>query len=412
MSFLEVMRQRGLVAQVNHEPELEEHLKEGRRTAYMGFDPTADSLHVGHFLGAMNLKRWQESGHRVVALMGGGTGLVGDPTGKSELRQMLSDAAIAHNIEMIKKQLSRFINLDDPEQGIIVNNADWLMKLQYLPFLREYGQHFSVNRMLTAECFKQRLEKEKGLTFLEFNYMILQGYDFLELYRTQGVTVQLGGDDQWSNMLAGGDLVHKVARGKSFCLTHPLLTTSDGKKMGKTEGGAIWLDPEKTTPFDFFQYWRNIADADVQRVFLQLTSVPVEEVSVLCSVQGAAINDAKVRLAYEITRIVHGEVAAHTARETAASLYTQGAGTGSEPEVTVSTAVFGRALAAVDVLALSGIVGSKSEARRLIEQGGLTINGIRIDDVKYIVERSAIEGPDGCLVKKGKKHYYRLRFSQ
>jgi tyrosyl-tRNA synthetase len=407
MNFLEVMRQRGLIAQVNHELELEAHLAEDRRTAYMGFDPTGDSLHVGHFLSAMVLKRWQDSGHRVVVVMGGGTGLVGDPTGKTELRQMLSDDEIAHNISKFKEQLSRFINLDDPKQGIVVNNADWLMKLQYLPFIREYGQHFSVNRMLTAECFKQRLEK--GLTFLEFNYMILQGYDFLELYRQNGVTVQLGGDDQWSNMLAGGELVRRVAKGKSFCLTFPLLTTSDGRKMGKTEGGAIWLDAEKTTPFDFFQYWRNVADADVQAAFLQLTNVSVTEIDLLCSAEGAAINEAKVRLAYEVTKIVHGESVAKSTRDTAASLFTQGGSTGEEPEVTISSQEFGQALGVLDLLTLSGIVPSKSEGRRLIDQGGVTINGIRVDDVKYMVPREVVAATAGCLIKKGKKHYYRLR---
>jgi len=410
MGIIETLHSRGLVAQSNHEDELKEHISEKPRVVYMGFDPTADSLHVGHFLGAMNLKRWQQAGHKVVALMGGATAVIGDPTGKTDMRKMLDDDAIAHNISCIKKQLCKFVDLEDPNKGVIVNNADWLMSMNYLSFMREYGKHFSVNRMLAAECFKQRLET--GLTFLEFNYMILQSYDFLELFRTMDVTVQLGGDDQWSNMLSGGDLVRKTTRGKSFCMTHPLLTNSDGKKMGKTEGGAVWLDPEKTKPFDFFQYWRNVDDQDVRKVFMYLTDVPVDEVEKICAGEGKAINEGKVRLAFEITKMVHGEAVAIETRDTAANLFkSSGGGTGNEPEVAISSSDFGQEMNVLDVLTISKILPSKAEARRLIQQGGLALNGKKVDDVKYVLTRNDVPDGEGCLVKKGKKHYYRLRIS-
>jgi tyrosyl-tRNA synthetase len=407
MGFLEKMHERGLVAQVNHEDELGAHLLNESRVAYMGFDPTADSLHVGHMLGAMNLKRWQDSGNKVVALMGGATAAVGDPTGKTDMRKMLDDETIAYNIEKFKSQLARFMDLDDPKKGIIVNNADWLMPLNYLSFIREYGKNFSVNRMLTAECFKQRLEK--GLTFLEFNYMILQSYDFLHLFKSENVTVQLGGDDQWSNMLSGGDLVRRMTQGKSFCLTHPLLANSEGKKMGKTEGGAVWLDPNKTKPFDFFQYWRNLGDQDVKKVFMYLTEVPVDEVESLCEGEGQAINEAKVRLAFEITKIVHGEEEAKKVKDTAANLYTKGGSSGNEPEVTIAASDFADGMNVLDLLTASGILPSKAEARRLVQQGGLTIDGEKVTDMKHVVAAEDISKTEGCLIKKGKKHYYRLR---
>ncbi|MEZ4742057.1 MAG: tyrosine--tRNA ligase [Bdellovibrionota bacterium] len=411
MDFINEMGRRGLIAQVNHEDELGLHLEEKPRVAYLGFDPTADSLHVGHFLGAMILRRWQKAGHKAVALVGGGTAIVGDPSGKSDLRKMLDDEAIEHNIACFRKQLHRFIDLNDSDKGELVNNADWLLPLNYLEFMREYGKNFSVNRMLTAECFKQRLEK--GLTFLEFNYMILQSYDFLELNRRLGVTVQLGGDDQWSNMLSGVDLVRRVTTEKSFCLTFPLLTTSDGRKMGKTESGAVWLDPNKTAPFDFFQYWRNVEDNSVKKLLMYLTELDMDEIEDLSSREGKELNESKVRLAFEITKLVHGEEEADKAKITAAQLFSGGSrgGTGNEPEVFISKSNFNDSMNILDLLMESKILSSKAEGRRLIQQGGLTLNGKKIDDVKYMVSREEVFLKDGCLIRKGKKHYYRLRIS-
>lgn len=409
MGFVETMKERGLLAQVTHEEELLEHLSSATRTAYMGFDPTADSLHVGSLMSAMTLRRWQKAGHRVVVLVGGGTGLVGDPTGKTDLRKMLTAEDITSNIEKFKVQLSKFLDLSSPDKGVVVNNADWLLKLEYLPFLRDIGKYFSVNRMLTAECFKQRLEK--GLTFLEFNYMLLQSYDFLELYKAENVTVQLGGDDQWSNMLGGTDLVRRVTQGKAYCMTTPLLTTSEGKKMGKTEKGAVWLDAEKTTPFDFYQYWRNIDDKDVEKSFYYMTEIPVAEVKTYFE-EGKNINEAKKRLAYEITQFVHSKEAADKARETALNLFSKGGqGTGNEPEHFISSDDFASGLSVLDFLTIGGIVPSKAEARRLVKQGGLSLNGEKVLDVTYLVTDKDMNGEEGCLVRKGKKHYYRLRIS-
>ena len=410
MSFIQTLRSRELLAQITHEEELEEFLVTGQRVAYIGFDPTADSLHCGSLLQAMTLRRWQKAGHKAVVLVGGGTAKVGDPTGKTDLRKMMTEETIAKNIECMKEQLSRFIDIDeDAKVGVLVNNADWLEKLQYLPFLRDIGRHFSVNRMLTAECFKQRLEK--GLTFLEFNYMLLQSYDFLELNKSLYVSIQLGGDDQWSNMLSGVDLVRRVRQKKAFCITTPLLTTSDGRKMGKTEKGAVWLDANKTSTFDFFQYWRNVEDQSVRKCFLYLTDLPVEEVNELCNVDGAAINQAKVRLAYEITKIVHGDASAEKAREAAAKLFEKGGSSGNEPLVLLDSGEYGESKGVLDLMVLAKIVPTKSEARRLIQQGGLSIGGKKVENVKEEISRSLIAEGEGCLVQKGRKSFYRLRFS-
>lgn len=411
MGFLETMKERGLVAQITHEDELAEHLGQSGRSAYIGFDPTAASLHVGHLLQVMTLRRFQQAGHRPIVVVGGGTALVGDPTGKTDMRQMLTVEGIASNLIGIKAQLGKFLDFSSPAKALMVNNYDWLKPLNYMELLREIGPHFSVNRMLTAECFKQRLEK--GLSFLEFNYMILQSYDFLHLYRQETCTLQMGGDDQWSNILAGMELVRRLESAKAFCLTTPLLVTSDGKKMGKTEKGAVWLDPELTSPYEYFQFWRNVEDATVGKCLAYFTELPMVEVQRLAFLPGAQINDAKVVLAFEATKMVHGEAEAAKARETAAQLFTQGTaiGSGNEPEVEMARATLGSGLNVVDFLVAAQVVPSKSEGRRLVSQGGLAIHGEKVEDMGYLVTERDFRGAEGCLVRKGKKHYYRIRFS-
>ncbi len=425
MGFLEVMRERGLVAQITHEDELGAHLASGPRTAYCGFDPSADSLHVGSLLPIMALRRWQAAGHRVVALVGGGTGLIGDPSGKTEMRQMVEEDGLQKNLAGIRGQLERFLDLKDPKRGIVVNNADWLGELKYLPFLREIGRHFSVNRMLTADCFKQRLEK--GLSFFEFNYMLLQSYDFLHLYKAQGCTVQLGGDDQWSNMLSGVDLVRRLTGGKAFCVTLPLLATSDGRKMGKTEKGAVWLDAEKTSPFEYYQYWRNVEDVMVEPCLRYFTDLEMPEILRLGALKDAAINEAKKRLAWECTTIAHGKAAADEAQESAGRLFgagspggVAGGDSGNEPEHFVSrselSALLGghqgsnnQDISIVDLLAAAGVVETKAEAKRLIQQGGLSLDNVKITDLQARIPIKSLEKSGGCLVRKGKKHYHRIR---
>ncbi len=423
MGFLEVMKERELLVQVTHEEELRDHLNSAQRSAYVGFDPTADSLHVGHLMGIVNLMRWQQAGHRAIAIVGGGTGTVGDPSGRTELRQLLEEEAMKHNIACIKKQLEKLIDFSSPEKGIIVNNADWLGKLQYLPFIRDIGRHFSVNRMLTAECFKQRLEK--GLSFLEFNYMVLQSYDFLHLFKTEGCTVQMGGDDQWSNMLGGVELVRRLSEekgGKAFCLTWPLLTTSDGRKMGKTESGAVWLDPNKTSPYEYFQYWRNIEDARVGMCLKYMTFLPLDEIKRLNALKDKEINEAKKVLAFEATKILHGKDEAEKAVKSAEKLFAGGSSTvdgdktdGSEPQVLVSKAMIESGIKLIDALTQLNVFPSKSEVRRLVEQGGLALNGKKVDDceVRLAIADFKEWGTSGrsCLIKKGRKHYYRLVIS-
>jgi tyrosyl-tRNA synthetase len=410
MDFVETLKGRGMLAQITHPEELHAHLAEGPRTAYIGFDPTASSLHVGSLMPIMALRRWQQAGHRVIAVVGGGTALVGDPSGKSDMRQMLTREQIDTNMAGIKQQLERFVDMSDPSRGIILNNAEWLVPLHYLEFLREIGPHFSVNRMLTAECFRQRLEK--GLSFLEFNYMLLQSYDFLHLYREQACTIQMGGDDQWSNILGGMELVRRlVPNGKSFCITFPLLTTSDGKKMGKTEKGAVWLDADRTSPYEYFQFWRNVEDAKIRDCLAYFTELPMTEVDRLGQLAGAAINEAKVVLAYEATRLLHGEKEASLAREAAAQLFAGASGHGNEPEVVIDRKVLGDGLEVLEFLVITGIAPSKSEARRLVAQGGLVINGQKVEDMSYRVTPNDFLGAEGCLIRKGKKHHYRSRIS-
>lgn len=397
-----------MLAQVTHEDELREYLKTGVRTAYAGFDPTADSLHVGHLLPVLALRRWQQAGHRVIALVGGGTAMVGDPSGKSEMRQMMTEEVIDQRVLRLKKQLSPFIDFSSPEKGIVVNNGDWLKGLMYLPMLREIGVHFSVNRMLSADCFKQRYEK--GLSFLEFNYMILQSYDFLHLNKHEDCAVQLGGDDQWSNMLGGMELVRRKEHKQAFCATVPLLVNSQGKKMGKTESGALWLDPNMTSPYDFFQYFRNIDDDMVEKCLFYFTDLSVDEVRHWSGLKDKAINDAKVELAWQATKLVHGEEEANKSKAMASSLFAGGGAAPNAPEVLIDGAhIQGAAINIVDLLTLSKLFPSKSEVRRMIEQGGLSLDGEKVETMELSIDTERLKSKDGILVKKGKKSFHVLK---
>ncbi|MEG0297872.1 MAG: tyrosine--tRNA ligase [Clostridium sp.] len=401
-NVLDELLDRGYIKQFTHEAETRELLEKEKITFYIGFDPTADSLHVGHFIAMMFMAHMQKAGHRPIALLGGGTGMVGDPSGKTDMRSMLTKEQIQHNVDSIKKQMERFIDFTD-DKALIVNNADWLLDLNYVDFLREVGVHFSVNRMLSAECFKQRLEK--GLSFLEFNYMLMQGYDFYVLNQKYNCKMQLGGDDQWSNMIAGVELVRRKARGESFAMTCTLLTNSQGQKMGKTVGGALWLDPAKTSPFEFFQYWRNVDDADVEKCLSLLTFLPMDEVRRLSALEGSQINDAKVVLAYEVTKLVHGEEEAQKAKEAAAALFAGGVDMSNVPTVEISKELLGTQI--LQIIADTKIVPSKKEGRRLIEQGGLSINGVKVEDINKTLTEEDLE--DGsALIKRGKKNYNRI----
>lgn len=401
-NVLDELMERGYIKQFTHEDETRELLEKEKITFYIGFDPTADSLHVGHFIAMMFMAHMQRAGHRPIALIGGGTAMVGDPSGKTDMRAMLTKEQIESNVEAIKKQMERFIDFSD-DKALIVNNADWLLKLNYVDFLREVGVHFSVNRMLTAECFKQRLEK--GLSFLEFNYMLMQGYDFYELNQKYDCKMQLGGDDQWSNMIAGVELVRRKAQKQAMAMTCTLLTNSQGQKMGKTVGGALWLDPNKTSPFDFYQYWRNVDDADVKKCLMLLTFVPVEEINEITNVEGAAINEAKKRLAFEITKLVHGEEEALKAKSAAEALFSGGVDMSNVPTVTISKEKLGSTL--LDIIAETKIVPSKSEGRRLMQQNGLSLNGEKVTDVTKALEEADFK--DGfALIKRGKKNYHKI----
>ena len=401
-NVLDELLERGYIKQFTHEEETRKLLENEKVTFYIGFDPTADSLHVGHFIAMMFMAHMQKAGHRPIALIGGGTAMVGDPSGKTDMRKMLTKEEIEHNVNSIKKQMERFIDFTD-DKALIVNNADWLLNLNYVDFLREVGVHFSVNRMLSFECFKQRLEK--GLSFLEFNYMLMQGYDFYVLNQKYGCKMELGGDDQWSNMIAGVELVRRKAQGDAMAMTCTLLTNSQGQKMGKTVGGALWLNPEKTTPYDFYQYWRNVDDADVQKCLALLTFVPMDEVRRLGSLEGAEINNAKKVLAYEVTKLVHGEEKAKKAEEAATALFAGGADMSNVPTVTITKEEIG--LPILDIMASTKILPSKKEGRRLIEQGGLTINGVKVDDVKRTLNEEDFEEGD-VLIKRGKKNYNKI----
>jgi tyrosyl-tRNA synthetase len=410
MGFLEVMKERNMLAQITHEDELRSYLTGAVRTAYAGFDPTADSLHVGHLLPVLGLRRWQQAGHRVIVLVGGGTAMVGDPSGKSEMRQMNDEATIDARSARLKNQLMPFIDFSSPQKAIMLNNADWLRTLQYLPFLREIGPHFTVNRMLAAECFKQRYER--GLSFLEFNYMILQSYDFYHLNIHEDCSVQLGGDDQWSNMLGGMELVRRKERKQAFCVTLPLLVNSAGKKMGKTESGAVWLDPNLTSPYDFYQYFRNVEDEMVERCLFYFTDLSVDEVKGLAALKDKAINDAKIKLAFEVTKLVHGEEEALKAKGMASSLFTGEGQSPKAPEVLIdASAVSGESIKVIDLLILAKLFPSKSEIRRMIEQGGLSLDNEKIESDQYEVAVSRLKSADGVTVKKGKKSFHLVRIS-
>ncbi|SHE36618.1 tyrosine--tRNA ligase [Clostridium fallax] len=401
-NVLDELIERGYIKQFTHENETRELLEKEKVTFYIGFDPTADSLHVGHFIAMMFMAHMQRAGHRPIALLGGGTAMIGDPSGKTDMRKMLTKEQIEHNVASIKKQMEKFIDFSD-DKAILVNNGDWLLNQNYVEFLREVGTHFSVNRMLTAECFKQRLEK--GLSFLEFNYMLMQAYDFYLLNQKYNCKMELGGDDQWSNMIAGVELIRRKTQGEAYAMTCTLLTNSEGQKMGKTVNGALWLNPEKTTPYEFYQYWRNVNDADVQKCLALLTFLPMDEVRRLGALEGAAINEAKKVLAFEVTKLVHGEEEAEKAQKAAEALFAGGNDMTNVPTVTISKDMLGNNL--IDIIVETKIMPSKAEAKRLIQQGGLSLNGEKVTDFKKTLEESDIE--DGsALVKRGKKNYNKI----
>lgn len=403
MSVFDVLQERGFIKQLSHEEEIKELLEKEKVTFYIGFDPTADSLHVGHFIALMLMSHMQKAGHRPICLLGGGTGMVGDPSGKDDMRKMLTPEFIAHNIACFKKQMSRFIDFAD-DKAIMVNNADWLMDLNYIQLLREVGVHFSVNRMLAAECFKKRLEK--GMTFFEFNYMIMQGYDFWHLFKHHNCVMELGGDDQWSNMLAGVELIRRKEQKPAFCMTCKLLTTSDGRKMGKTEKGALWLDPEKTSPYDFYQYWRNVGDSDVENCLSLLTFLPMDEVRRLGALKDAEINTAKKVLAFEVTKLVHGEEEALKAQQAAEALFGGGGNMENVPTIEITAA--DKTAKIIDVLTANKVFSSKREARQMIAQGGLYLQDAAVTDPEAFLAEEMFDAEGSLLIRKGKKKYYRL----
>ena len=405
MTLYEELVARGLIAQVTDEEEIKELINNGKATFYIGFDPTADSLHVGHFMALCLMKRLQMAGNRPIALIGGGTGMIGDPSGRTDMRQMMTPETIQHNCDCFKKQMSRFIDFSEGK-ALMVNNADWLMDLNYIDVLREVGPHFSVNRMLTAECYKQRMEK--GLSFLEFNYMIMQSYDFYVLYQKYGCNMEFGGDDQWSNMLGGTELIRRKLGKDAYAMTINLLLNSEGKKMGKTQSGAVWLDPNKTTPFDFFQYWRNVSDADVLKCIRMLTFLPLEEIDAMESWEGAQLNQAKEILAYELTKLVHGEEEAEKAKEASHALFAGGGDSANMPTVELTAEDFTeRDMDIMAVLVRTGLDKTRSDARRAVEQGGVTVNDEKVTDVKTTYNADFFQG-DGVVVKRGKKKFVKV----
>ena len=405
MKIYEELQARGLLAQLTDAEEIRELINEGKATFYIGFDPTADSLHVGHFMALCLMKRLQEAGNKPIALIGGGTGMIGDPSGRSDLRTMMTRETIEHNCECFKQQMSRFIDFSEGK-ALMVNNADWLTDLNYIEFIRDIGVHFSVNRMLTAECYKQRMEK--GLSFLEFNYMIMQSYDFLELYKRYGCNMQFGGDDQWSNMLGGTELIRRKLGKDAYAMTITLLLNSEGKKMGKTQKGAVWLDPNKTSPFEFYQYWRNVADADVLKCLRMLTFLPLEQIDEMDKWEGSQLNQAKEILAYELTNLVHGEAEAEKAKEAAKALFAGGGNSENIPTVVLEDEQFTNG--SIDILAIlvaAGMAASRSEARRAVEQGGVTVKGEKVTDVKTAFGKDEIAAEE-FMVKKGKKSFKKI----
>ena len=404
MTVYEELQARGLIAQVTDEPEIKELINSGKAIFYIGFDPTADSLHVGHFMALCLMKRLQMAGNRPIALIGGGTGMVGDPSGRSDMRQMMTPETIQHNCDCFKKQMEKFIEFG-PGKAMMLNNADWLMKLNYVELLREVGSCFSVNNMLRAECYKQRMEK--GLSFLEFNYMIMQSYDFYHMFQTVGCNMQFGGDDQWSNMLGGTELIRKKLGKDAYAMTITLLLNSEGKKMGKTASGAVWLDPTKTTPYEFYQYWRNVGDADVLKCLRMLTFLPLEQIDEMDKWEGERLNTAKEILAFELTKLVHSEEEAQKAQDAARALFVGGGDLANMPTTTLTSADFtDGSIGALDLMVKCGLAPSKKEARRLVEQGGVEAAGAKVTDPTTRFDAAAFSG-EGLMLKKGKKVFHR-----
>ena len=405
MKIYDELVARGLIAQVTDEKEIKELINEGKATFYIGFDPTADSLHVGHFMALCLMKRLQMAGNKPVVLLGGGTGYIGDPTGRSDLRQMLTPETIEHNCECFKKQMERFIDFGE-NGAIAVNNADWLLKLNYVDVLREVGTCFSVNNMLRAECYKQRMEK--GLSFLEFNYMIMQSYDFYHLYKEYGCNMQFGGDDQWSNMLGGTELIRKKLGKDAYAMTITLLLNSEGKKMGKTAGGAVWLDANKTSPFEFFQYWRNVGDQDVLKCIRMLTFLPLEEIDAMDNWEGAKLNEAKEILAYELTKMVHGEEEAQKAKTASHALFAGGGDDSNMPTTTLTADnLTDGTIGIMDLMVVCGLTASKSEARRLVTQGGVFVNDEKVAAIDFKVDEAMLK--EGVKIRKGKKTFHKAK---
>lgn len=404
MGVYEELVARGLIAQVTDEKEIRELVNSGKAVFYIGFDPTADSLHVGHFMALCLMKRLQMAGNKPIALIGGGTAMVGDPSGRTDMRQMMTPETIQHNVDCFKKQMSRFIDFSD-DKALMVNNADWLMDLNYVDVLRDVGAHFSVNRMLTAECYKQRMEK--GLSFLEFNYMIMQSYDFYALYKKYGCNMQFGGDDQWSNMLGGTELIRRKLGKDAYAMTINLLLNSEGKKMGKTQSGAVWLSAEKTSPYDFYQYWRNVDDSDVIKCLKMLTFLSLEEIAELEKLEGAEINKAKEILAFELTKLVHGEEEATKAQNTARSVFAGGGKDANMPSTDLTKEELGEGIQILDLLVKCGLISSKGEGRRLITQNGISVDDVKVSDVFLEIKEDDFTDNE-LVIKKGKKVYHKV----
>ena len=406
MTIFDELKARGLLAQLTDEEEIKELINNGKATFYIGFDPTADSLHVGHFMALCLMKRLQMAGNKPIALIGGGTAMVGDPSGRTDMRQMMTPETIQHNVDCFKKQLERFIDFSDGK-ALLVNNADWLMNLNYIELLRDVGAHFSVNRMLTAECYKQRMEK--GLSFLEFNYMIMQSYDFFNLYKEYGCNMQFGGDDQWSNMLGGTELIRRKLGKDAYAMTITLLLNSEGKKMGKTQSGAVWLDPKKTSPYDFYQYWRNVADVDVLKCLRMLTFLPLEQIDEMDKWEGSQLNKAKEILAYELTALVHGEEEAKKADTAAKSLFAGGAKGGSVPTTEITKEELGEGLQIIEVLEKCKLIPSRGEGRRLVQQGGVRVNEEKVTDIGTVITAEMCDEDGIIMIQKGKKTFHQLK---
>ncbi len=404
MGVYEELQERGLIAQVTDEKEIKELVNNGKAVFYIGFDPTADSLHVGHFMALCLMKRLQMAGNKPIALIGGGTAMIGDPSGRTDMRQMMTKETIDHNVECFKKQMSKFIDFSD-DKALLVNNAEWLLDLNYVEVLREVGAHFSVNRMLTAECYKQRMEK--GLSFLEFNYMIMQSYDFYALYKKYGCNMQFGGDDQWSNMLGGTELIRRKLGKDAYAMTINLLLNSEGKKMGKTQSGAVWLDAEKTSPYEFYQYWRNVDDADVVKCLKMLTFLPLSEIAELEKLEGSEINKAKEVLAYELTNLIHGEEEAGKAQEAARALFGSKSNTENMPTTELSADDFADGeIGILDLLVKCSLTSSKGEGRRLVQQGGISVDDVKITEIAHKVSVDDVK--NSIIIKKGKKVFHKV----